>query len=134
MSMVPWGRLVGLEELERAVNQLGREGVAEFGFPVDVDETPEAIVLRAELPGVKAAEITVEMTGEELTVKAERKREETAVEPLIRERRYGTLARTFQIGVPVKAETITAGYDLGILTITVPKSEDGRTRVIPVAG
>lgn len=133
MSMVPWGRLVGLEELERAVNRLVREGTTELGFPVDVDETPEAIILRAELPGVTVDGITVEMTGEELTVKAERKREE-ATEPLIRERRFGTLLRTFQIGIPVKGDAITAAYDLGILTITIPKGEDGRTRVIPVAG
>ena len=132
MSMVPWGRLVGLSELERAMNRLAREGTVELGFPVDVEENPEAIVLRADLPGIKPADITVEMTAEELTVKAERPRPETGAEPLIRERRFGTFLRTFQIGVPVQTEAITAGYENGILTITVPKSESGRTRVIPV--
>ncbi len=96
------------------------------GFKTDIKDTGDAYVLEADLPGVKKEDIHIDIDGDCLSISAQRSssREEKDQEGnYIRcERSYGSFSRSFDISA-VKAEGITAGYDNGVLTLTMPKRE-----------
>lgn len=101
---------------------------------VDVAETENEIVLRAELPGMKQQDIDIELTGDTLTIRGERKLEnEERKENFVRvERSYGRFQRSFTVGVPIKADSVSATYRDGILEVHLPKSEENKPRKIGV--
>jgi HSP20 family protein len=101
---------------------------------VDVAETQSEIVLRAELPGMKQEEIDIELTGDTLTIRGERKFEnEERKENFVRvERSYGRFQRSFTLGVPVQHDRVTATYRDGILEVHLPKSEETKPRKVMV--
>jgi len=101
---------------------------------VDIAENQNEIVLHAELPGLKQDEIDIELTGDTLTIRGERKFEsEERKDSFVRvERSYGRFQRSFTLGVPVEAERVSATYPDGILEIHLPKSEATRPRKVPV--
>jgi HSP20 family protein len=102
---------------------------------IDVYEDKDAIVIHADLPGVSQEDIDIEMTGDTLTLKGERKFESSeSKENYVRlERRYGKFQRSFTIGVPVESEKISALYRNGILELTIPKAEVTKPKKVPVA-
>jgi HSP20 family protein len=101
---------------------------------VDVVETPEAIVLHAELPGMKKEEIEIQLSGETLSIRGERECAPCANgENFHRiERRYGRFARTFQIETPIDAANVEASYDDGVLTVRLPKAQAAKPRQIEI--
>ncbi|HVK03429.1 MAG TPA: Hsp20/alpha crystallin family protein [Armatimonadaceae bacterium] len=101
---------------------------------VDVAENENEIVLRAELPGMKQEDIDIELTGETLSIRGERKFEtEERKENYVRvERSYGKFQRSFTLGVPVQHDKVNATYQDGILEIHLPKSEETRPRKVQV--
>jgi HSP20 family protein len=102
--------------------------------PVDVAETEDAILLHVELPGIKLEEIDIELTGDTLTIRGERKRvREEQKDNFVRvERSYGRFQRSFTLATPVKNDKVSAAYRDGILEITLPKSEETKPRKIAV--
>ncbi len=102
---------------------------------VDVAETQNEIVLRAELPGMKQEDIDIELTGDTLTLRGERKFEnEERKENFVRvERSYGRFQRSFTLGVPVQFDAVTASYRDGVLEVHLPKSEDTKPRKVQVS-
>jgi HSP20 family protein len=109
-----WNREAG-EEL--------REGV--WQPLVDIFENDEAVVIRAELPGVEQDAIEVKIEGSTLTIRGERKQDsEVRQENYHRiERCYGTFQRSFQLPQTIDQEKVKAACDKGVLTITLPKKE-----------
>jgi HSP20 family protein len=103
---------------------------------VDVAETQTEILLRAELPGMRQEDIDIELSGDTLTLRGERKFEnEEKRENYVRvERSYGRFQRSFTLGVPVKFEEVTANYRDGILEVRLPKSDATRPRKVQVTG
>ena len=106
----------------------------EFAPNVDVKETPESYVIRAELPGVDADDVEVSVTSDSLTIKGEKKVETKTEDERghITERVYGTFSRSFTFPVPVAPEEVTAEAKKGVLHITVKKSETEQTRKIEI--
>ena len=102
---------------------------------VDVAETQNEIVLRAELPGMKQEDIDIELTGDTLTLRGERKFEnEERKENFVRvERSYGRFQRSFTLGVPVRHDAVKASYKDGILEVHLPKSEETKPRKVQVS-
>ena len=102
---------------------------------VDVYEDSDAIVIKADLPGVNQDEIDVEMNNDTLTIRGERKFEDEARrESYVRvERQYGAFQRSFTIGVAVEPDKIKAVYKNGILELTLPKAEITKPRKVQVA-
>ena len=102
--------------------------------PVDVVETPEAYVFRADLPGVDGKAVKVSVTGDTLTFRGERKREDKQTEGALQrfERAYGVFERSFTLGTPVRADQVKATYRDGVLEIRVPKAEEARQREVEV--
>lgn len=102
--------------------------------PVDVEETPDAYVFHADLPGVNAKDVKITVNGDTLTVRGERKREEHKAEGSLyrTERLYGAFERTFTLGTPVRPDQVKAAYRDGVLEIRVPKADEARAREIEV--
>ena len=102
---------------------------------VDMYETDESVVVKTEIPGVKAEEIDVSVTGDTLTVKAETKEEEEINRDnyLRRERRYGSYCRSVTLPGGLKTEEADADYTDGVLTLTFPKAEEVKPKSIKVS-
>ncbi len=101
---------------------------------VDIVEDANGIVLKAELPGLKQEDIDIELTGDTLTIRGERKFEDAQRrDNYVRmERSYGTFQRSFTVGVPVDADNIRASYKDGVLEISLPKSEATKPKKVQV--
>jgi HSP20 family protein len=101
---------------------------------VDIEETPDAFVLRADLPGMSQKDVKVVLTGDVLTLRGERKRETTKSEGTCHrcERVHGAFERTFTLTSPVRADQVKATYRDGVLEVLVPKAEEARVREIEV--
>lgn len=101
---------------------------------VDVHETDNEVVLDVELPGIDRNDVKVEVKNGLLTISGERKFEKKAKEKGYQsiERRYGKFERAFGLADSVDAEKITAAYQNGVLTLTVPKAEKAKPREIAI--
>jgi len=109
-------------------------GEATFSPPVDIEETAEAYIVHADLPGVSGKDVKVSLDGDTLTLRAERKREQTSKDGSLHrtERVYGSFERSFTLTAPVRADQVKASYKNGVLEIHVPKSEATKAREIEV--
>ena len=101
---------------------------------VDVEETSDAYVFRADLPGVTSKDVKVTVHGDTLTLRGERKREEKKSDGALHrvERAYGSFERSFTLGLPVRADQVKASYKDGVLEVHVPKSDEAKPRDIEV--
>lgn len=102
--------------------------------PVDVLEEADAIRITAEVPGVRPEDVKISVEGNVLTVHGTKQQlAEERTERVHRyERTYGAFERTFTLPATVDAAHIKAGYDNGVLTITLPKAEQAKPRQIQV--
>ena len=137
MALVKWDPFRELTGLQGSINRLfddnfrflkspERAFEQGFNFPVDIKNTPEAVQIKAELPGMNKEDITVNYKDNMLTIKAERKQEEKEEggNYLRVERSYGSFIRSFSVDLPVKREEIKAHYQDGVLEIILPKEEE----------
>ena len=101
---------------------------------IDMYQTDDEIVVKAALPGIKADEVQINITGEVLTLKGEVSHEEEKKEKAwhIREQRYGSFERSVALPTDVVADKAKAEFENGILTITLPKADEVKPRTITV--
>ena len=101
---------------------------------VDIYEDEDAIVLKADLPGVEKDNIVVDVEGRVLTLKGERSSDNEVQEESYyrRERTFGSFERRFNLPDNVDPEKITADYKDGILKLGIPKPEENKPRQITV--
>ena len=101
---------------------------------VDIVEEPELIKIVAEIPGVKPEDIRVSLENNILTIsgKKEQVAEEKAEKVHRYERTYGEFVRTFTLPVTVEATQIKAVVEQGLLTLTLPKSEQAKPKLIEI--
>ena len=128
------------DDLSRAIgprNATPREHVSSrvWSPTVDVYEDKDAIVIKADLPGVNQDEIDIEMNNDTLTIRGERRFDDEARrENYVRvERQYGAFQRSFTIGIAVEPDKIKAVYKNGMLELTLPKAEITKPRKVQVA-
>lgn len=97
-----------------------------WAFPVDIQDTPDALLVKAELPGAKKEDIRVTFNNNLLTITGERRKEERTegANYLRTERGYGSFSRSFTVDVPVNHEQMKARYRDGILEIVLPKDPE----------
>ena len=95
---------------------------------LDVYEEKDAVVVKAELPGMKKEEVEVNLVGESLTIKGEKKaeREEKKQGFHLSERRFGSFQRSFNLPEDADPEGIEAVFKNGVLTVIVPKADDAK--------
>jgi HSP20 family protein len=101
---------------------------------VDIFETDNDVVVKAELPGMDPKSIEVRLENNVLTLKGERHFDkETKEENYHRvEREYGTFSRSFSLPMTVKEDKITAEYKDGLLKIVLPKKEELKPKTIKI--
>jgi len=103
--------------------------------PVDIYETDDhEVVIKAELPDMKREDISVTFENNVLTLKGERKHEETSKRDQYqrRERYYGSFTRAFALPSSVDAARIAATYKDGVLTVRLPRREESKPKQIAV--
>jgi len=102
-------------------------------LPMDAYITDEAIVIRADVPGLKPDEIDVVLEGDTLTIRGEIKREDTDKRKyVLLERPTGRFERTLNINTPIDHDKVEASFKDGVLTLTLPKAEAVKPRQITV--
>jgi len=101
---------------------------------VDLYQTDDEVVVKAALPGLKADDVQISITGEMLTLKGEFRQADEKQEKAyhLREQRYGVFERTFALPTEVTADRTKAEFENGILTITLPKAEEVKPKMITV--
>jgi HSP20 family protein len=101
---------------------------------MDIFDTQDAVVLKAELPGLTPEDIDIEIDDNVLTVKGERRFEDTVEDGRYYrlERAYGTFSRTVTLPQGVKSEEVSADFDNGVLHVRVPKADEVKPRKIAV--
>ncbi len=141
-----WDPLRDLSSIQEKMNQLfedtfsrtrGRDDALGKGMwtpAVDIYETDDAVVVKAELPGLEKNQIGVEVKDGILTLHGERKFEkEVAEENYHRiERAYGSFHRSFSLPSSVEQERIGAKFKDGVLEVTLPKLERAKPKQIKV--
>jgi HSP20 family protein len=143
MALVRWEPFEGLTTLRREMDRLfedftdrwpSRLGDGTTEPAVEVSDTPEAVVVKAQVPGVSKDHIQVDVTDDVLTLKGEMKEEETKQEKNYyrREFRYGAFSRAIPLPVSVQADQATAQLREGILEVRIPKSEKSKVNQIPI--
>ena len=134
MEMIPFYRnnrhavlsnpLRDIENFERAF--FGPSS-ARAPFAVDIRETPDAFLIEADLPGFKKEDLHVEIENDTLTIRAERhsaaENKENGSAYVHQERSWGVYERSFDVS-GVEADSISASYDGGVLTLTLPKKAE----------
>lgn len=127
----PWGFI---DEMEHRLARLwGNDQDGWFGSgsaPLDISESDTAVEAKMDLPGVKPNEIEIQLNGSVLTVSGERKEEKEEQGKTYHrvERRVGSFSRSFTIPCPVEEDEVAAAYLDGVLTITLPKTQEAKTR------
>ena len=102
---------------------------------IDVHEDTDKFVIEAEVPGYKPNEINVDLNDDVLTISSrkEEKREEEDEGYLLKERKTRAFKRAFRIPSDVKRDKIEAGFEDGVLTIQLPRSERKNAKRIEIA-
>ena len=100
-------------------------------LPVDAFYTDESLVLRAAAPGFKADNVDLSISGNYLVLKGRKETEEN--EYVMKERGFNAFHRTLRLPKGLQPEKADAAFEDGILTITIPKSEETKTQVHKIA-
>jgi HSP20 family protein len=113
----------------------GNGGARRWVPAMDLVETDEHFVLRADLPGVTEQDVSIELEDNLLTVSGERKAEhEEKREGFYRlERASGAFSRSLTLPKGVDGEAVTAGFENGVLEVRIPKPEQRRPRKISIS-
>ena len=140
-AMVPWTGMTALKtEMDRLFDRFRETdypewpAVGEWTPKLDVADTKDALVVKAEIPGIDPKEIGLTLNDQVLTIKGEKKAEkEEKDEAYYRlERAYGAFARTVRLPVPVDAGKATANFKNGVLTVKLPKGATAKGTMIPI--
>jgi len=130
------------QQMDRLFSQyFGRAGRGEEALApgawtpaVDIYETDEKMVIKAELPGLKKEDIDIEVRDNTLTLKGERKFEQETQEKNYHrvERSYGSFQRSFLLPSTIRQEAIEATFKDGILEISLPKAEEAKPKKLEI--
>lgn len=110
------------------------EEAVEWLPTLDVSETKNDYVIKAELPGIDPKDIDISLTNDLLTIKGEKKQEKEEKEEnyhLI-ERSYGSFTRSIRLPGQVQSNKINASFKNGVLKVTLPKTEEAKKKEIKI--
>ena len=142
-NIVRWQPLGDLVSLREAMDHLFEDAFitprnwplgATMDLNLDVYETGNEVIVKAALPGMKPEDVDITLTGEVLTVSGETKEENEHQDKnyLRRERRYGSFTRSVTLPEGLQGDKAEAKFENGVLTLTIPKSEEVKPKKIQV--
>ena len=145
MAIERWHPFTELMSLRQAMDKLFEDSfvrpsralaaLGEVTVPaLDVYQTPNEVVMKATLPGLKPEDVSIDITGETLTIKGETKAEQEIKKEdyLYQERRYGAFSRSVVLPSGLKPDKAEATMEDGVLTLTIPKAEEVKPKAIKV--
>lgn len=144
MSITRWDPFQNLATLQDQVNRLfeaplaGRRAensnLAAWAPAVDIYETENELVIKADLPDINEKDLDVRVENNMLTIRGERKFEQKVKEDnyLRIERTYGSFSRSFSLPTTVNTESVQAEYKNGVLTVQLPKRAESKPRQVKV--
>jgi HSP20 family protein len=142
MALIRWAPFREVETLQRELNQLfdtlgsdtNRSEVVRFAPAIEMHETEEAIELKAEIPGMDAKDLDIQVMSDAVSITGERKTEaRTEEKGVVRsEFRYGSFRRVIPLSTRIQNNNVQADYKDGILTLHLPKVEEEKNKVVKV--
>ncbi|MFI5340642.1 MAG: Hsp20/alpha crystallin family protein [Candidatus Methylomirabilales bacterium] len=145
MAVVKWDPLRDLLSIQDRMNRLfeqtlsrsrAEEGIAASTWSpaVDIYETPETIVMKAELPSLSREDIEIHIRDNTLTLRGERRfAKEVQQESYLRiERAYGAFQRSFTLPATIQQDKIRAVFRDGVLELTLPKAEEAKPKKVAI--
>jgi HSP20 family protein len=147
MALVRWEPVRELSSLQNEMNRLfntffdtptpgnGGNALRRWIPAMDLVETEDSFVLKADLPGLAEGDVAIEVEDNVLTVSGERKAEhEDKREGYVRvERSYGSFRRSLTLPEGVDPESVTASFDKGVLEVRIPKPEERKPRRVSIS-
>jgi HSP20 family protein len=139
-GMERWDPLREMESLQRRMSRLfeqmmpWEDGGLALLPSVEMDETAEEIHLKLEVPGLEAKDLDIEVSENSVSIAGERKEEsKTEEKGIVRsEFHYGKFERIIPLTTRIKNDQVKAEYKNGILTLTLPKTEEEKHKVVKV--
>ncbi len=142
MSLIRWEPLNELMSLRQAMDRLmegsfvtpSRAFGAGVAMPIDMYQTENEVVVKTALPGVKSDDLDIAISGDTLSIRGENKADEKVKREnyIYQEHRYGAFSRTVNLPGGLDTSKAEAKFEDGILTLTIPKSEEVKPKVIKV--
>jgi HSP20 family protein len=145
MTMIRWDPARDLMTLRQAMDKLFEESVVRpssgFAFeigggsiPIDMYQTDDAVMVKATLAGAKPDEVDISVSGDTLTIKAEKKeeKENKGKDYIRKENYYGMVSRSLTLPVEVNADKAEARFENGVLNLKLPKSEAVKPKQIKI--
>ncbi len=144
MTMMRWEPFKEMMTLRQAIDRLFEDSFvraprlwsdSESGdVLLDVYQTPNDLVVKASLPGVRPEEVDISITGDILTIRGEHKEEKEVKDKdyLMKELHYGSFSRSIVIPISVESDKAEAVFENGILTLTLPKAEEVKPKQIKI--
>ncbi|HIK27273.1 MAG: Hsp20/alpha crystallin family protein [Oscillatoriaceae bacterium SKW80] len=137
-----WEPFREIETIQREMNRLfdrlmaptKTEELGEFIPAAEMHETPDALHLKVEVPGIDPKDLNVQVTAESVSISGERKFESKTEEAGFTrsEFQYGKFQRVIPLPVRIQNDKVSAEYKNGILNITLPKAESEQTKVVKI--
>ena len=135
----------GVFSLPREIDRMMEETLGPWGrgenirqwFPVtDISETPEALTLRLEVPGLSRDQIKISVENNTLTVRGEKSQETSSEDETFHrtERSFGAFERSFALPPYVDADNVKASLEDGVLKVSLPRREEAKAREISIDG
>lgn len=140
-ALMPWTGMTSLRnEMDRLFERFGEPGWMEMSSlgdwepKIDLSETKDATVVKAEVPGVDHKDISVSLLDGVLTIKGEKEGEKEEKDKRYHrvERSYGSFARAIRLPSAVDGSKVSATFKDGVLTVTLPKTGEAKGATIPI--
>lgn len=126
--------------IDRMMNELlelkgqSPSSIMDFSPSSEITEEENQYLLKVDLPGVKKEDVKVEVSGDTMTIKAERKteKEEKSKKRFLSEISYGSYVRSFSLPQSIDEKKVDAKFENGVLQIAIPKTETSKSKQISV--
>ena len=142
MALIRWQPFQEMETLRHQMDKmfdemagLNREMATKSWSPaVELEDTNEHIILRAEVPGIEGKDLDIQVAREAVSIAGETRYENKAEERgyLRSEFRYGKFQRTIPLPAAIKNDQVQAEFKNGILILTMPKAEEAKNKVVKI--
>ncbi len=144
MEIIPWRPFGEVSSLRKEMDNLWNRFLGETSFPglvsqewlpsVDISETKDTLLIKAELPGLEAKDVSITVSGDLLTIKGEKKQEEEKKDEhyYCSERYYGSFQRSIRLPVNINTDKVDATFEKGILQVALPKTEEAKKKEIEI--
>jgi len=143
MTMMRWEPFRDMVTLRNAMDRLFEESFVRPSllfpesvgeFAVDMFQTDNDVIIKAALPGIRPEDTDISISGDMVTIKAERKEDQEVKEEdyLYKEHRYGSFTRTITLPMSVQTGKAEANFEDGMLTLRLPKAEEVKPKQIKI--